>query len=598
MNPILYETTDTTNLGLGVLSDTISCKVTEQRNGSYELEMSYPISGVHFADIDLRLFILAKPNYTDDPQLFRIYRITKPLNGICTIYAQHLTYDLSGYVIPNGLSADTLTSACVLLTTYAGDFTINSTRTGEAPFRTAAPASVRSWFGGKSGSIIDVYGGEWHFDNFTCTLESNRGTNRGVTIRYGKNLTALTQEQASDNLYSAVQCYYTDNDGNVTTGSEVSTGITLDTDKTLVVDTSQDFGEDIPTAEELDEYAARYIDNHNLITPTENITLDFVQLKGLSERVDLCDTVSINYEKLGISVTAKCIETEWDCLKERYTKCVFGTARHTLADTIGNITKTQDSDLDFIRGAIAQTTSFLEQTITNVSQQITGNQGGYIVMRDADNDGHPDELLIMDSEDIATAVNVWRFNQSGLGHSSTGYNGTYDLAMTADGQIVGSFISAGSITTSQLSADLNLLISGNNSAIQLLNGQVEVLIGDVGNYNQVFHFTEDGLDITNANSRIYSHIGAETYQFRDSLNDDVEVFEIDADGTTGLRADVTGQIGIGKGTVANYKEQWALRKGAYITDGNPAIVGRAIVGQAVVGQDTDKYDMQIVWIGG
>ena len=83
MNPILYETTDTTNLGLGTLADTISCKVTEERNGSYELEMQYPISGVHFAELDLRLFILAKPNYTDDPQLFRIYRITKPLNGIC-----------------------------------------------------------------------------------------------------------------------------------------------------------------------------------------------------------------------------------------------------------------------------------------------------------------------------------------------------------------------------------------------------------------------------------------------------------------------------------------------------------------------------------
>lgn len=597
MIPILYATTDISTLGLGVLSDTISCKVSEQRNGAYELEMTYPINGVHFSDIDLRYFILAKPNYTDDPQLFRIYRITKPLNGICTIYGQHISYDLSGYIIPNGLSANTLTLACVLLTTYAGDFTVNSTRTGEALFSTDVPASVRSWFGGKAGSLVDVFGGEWHFNNFTCTLESERGANRGVTIRYGKNLTSFTQEQASDNLYSAVQSYYTDNDGNITTGNAVSTGITLDVPKTLVVDASQDFSDIIPEVTDLDAYSSRYIAQNNLVTPSENITLDFIQLKGLSERVDLCDTVTCIYEKLGVSVSAKCIETEWDCLKERYTKCVLGTAKHTLADTIGNITKTQDSDLDFIRGAISQTTSFLEQTIVDVSQQITGNQGGCIVMRDTDNDGHPDELLIMDSEDIATATNVWRANQSGLGHSSTGYNGTYDLAMTADGQIVGSFISAGSITTSQLSADLNLLINGNRSAIQLLDEQVEVLIGDVGNYNQVFHFTEDGLDITNANSRIYSHIGAETYQFRDSLNGDVEVFEIDADGTTGLRADVTGQIGIGKGTVANYKEQWALRKGAYITEGNPAVVGRAIVGQAVVGQDTDKYDMQIVWIG-
>ena len=579
MNPILYETTDTTNLGLGTLADTISCKVTEERNGSYELEMQYPISGVHFAELDLRLFILAKPNYTDDPQLFRIYRITKPLNGICTIYAQHISYDLSGYIIPNGLTANTATSACALLATYAGNFSINTTRTGEATFSTNVPASVRSWFGGKAGSLIDVYGGEWHFDNFTCTLESARGANRGVTVRYAKNMTELTQEQASDNLYTAVQSYYADNDGNVVNGNPVSTGITLDSPKILVVDASQDYSDVVPEVTDLDNYSQRYIDNNNLTAPAENITLDFVQLKGLSERVDLCDTITCIYEKLGVSVSAKCIEVEWDVLEERYTKCVLGTARHTLADTIGNITKTQDSDLDFIRGAISATTSFLEQTITNVSQAITGNSGGCIVLRDTDNDGHPDELLIMDSEDIATAVNVWRFNQSGLGHSSTGYNGTYDLAMTADGQIVGSFISAGSITTSQLSADLNLLISGNRSAIQLLDEQVQVLIGDIGNYNQVFYFTSDGLDIKNANSRIYSHIGAETYQFRDSVNDDIEVFEIDADGTTGLRADVTGQFGIGKGTVANYQEQWAIRKGAYDST-------------------NDRYDMQIVWIGG
>lgn len=577
--PILYATTDTTNLGLGTLADTISCKVTEQRNGSYELEMQYPISGVHFAEIDLRLFILAKPNYTDDPQLFRIYRITKPLNGICTIYAQHISYDLSGYIIPNGLTANTATSACALLATYAGDFSINTTRTGEATFSTNVPASVRSWFGGKAGSLIDVYGGEWHFDNFTCTLESARGANRGVTVRYAKNMTELTQEQASDNLYTAVQSFYADNDGNVVNGNPVSTGITLDSSKILVVDASQDYSDVVPEVTDLDNYSQKYIDNNNLTAPTENITLDFVQLKGLSERVDLCDTITCIYEKLGVSVSAKCIEVEWDVLEERYTKCVLGTARHTLADTIGNITKTQDSDLDFIRGAISATTSFLEQTITNVSQAITGNLGGCIVMRDTDNDGHPDELLIMDSEDISTAVNVWRFNQSGLGHSSTGYNGTYDLAMTADGQIVGSFISAGSITTSQLSADLNLLISGNRSAIQLLDEQVQVLIGDIGNYNQVFYFTSDGLDIKNANSRIYSHIGAETYQFRDSVNGDIAVFEIDADGTAGLRSDVTGQFGIGKGTVANYQEQWAIRKGAYDST-------------------NDRYDMQIVWIGG
>ena len=95
--PILFPASATTfaSQGLGVLSDAISCEVTEERNGMYELQMQYSITGIHFNEIEQRNIILAKSNYTDDPQPFRIYRITKPLNGICTIYAQHITYDLA-----------------------------------------------------------------------------------------------------------------------------------------------------------------------------------------------------------------------------------------------------------------------------------------------------------------------------------------------------------------------------------------------------------------------------------------------------------------------------------------------------------------------
>ena len=448
--PILFPTSEYNNAnaflnqGLGVLSDAISCEVTEERNGSYELTMQYPISGIHFEDIVQRYFILAKPNYTDDPQAFRIYKITKPLNGICTIYAQHITYDLSGLEIPNGLQALDVTTAAALLSNYSAPFTITSTKVTTGTFKTDVPASVRSWLGGKTGSLLDLYGGEWHWDMFTCTLSSARGINRGVTIRYGKNLTSLTQDEECSNVYTAVHPYYKSSEGETVSGDVVSTGITLDTPRVLSLDCSEHFnGDTAPTVAQLTSYAQSYIQANNLTVPTVNLTLDFVQLQGLAERVDLCDTVTIEFESLGVSATAKCIKTTWDVLKERYTSTTFGDARTSITDTIGSIATS-------VKTTTEQTRSILERAIESATALITGNSGGYVIIHDGDSDDYPDEILIMDTPDINTAVKVWRWNKNGLGYSSTGYSGTYGTAITADGAIVADFITSGMLNANIL----------------------------------------------------------------------------------------------------------------------------------------------------
>lgn len=99
MIPKLYASTATSfaTQGIGALTDTILCYVDEERNGKYEGWLKYPITGIHYADIGMRSIIVCKPNYTDDPQPFRVYEITKPINGVVTVYFQHISYDLSGY---------------------------------------------------------------------------------------------------------------------------------------------------------------------------------------------------------------------------------------------------------------------------------------------------------------------------------------------------------------------------------------------------------------------------------------------------------------------------------------------------------------------
>ena len=305
MKPILYtsvtEGAVPTNYGAGVLCDCISCTVTEERNGSYELAMEYAAEGLHAKDIEINSLIKAKPNFTDEPQLFRVYKVGKVINGRFDVFAQHISYDLSGKLITTG-SAGSCVAACALLEASAGNFTITTDKSVTANFRVTEPSSVRSWFGGKAGSLLDVYGGEWSYNNYTASLKQARGADRGVTIRYGKNLTDLKQEVNMENLATGVLPYYIDQDGNQTVGAKVLTGLTLDVPRDIAIDFSSDVNPEsgTPILTQLATLANNYINKHNLTNPTDSIELDFVQLSSLQERVDLCDTVHIYFEALGI----------------------------------------------------------------------------------------------------------------------------------------------------------------------------------------------------------------------------------------------------------------------------------------------------------
>ena len=445
MIPILYQTategTVPTNYGIGALTDVISCSVKEERNGSFELSLQYPASGIHAEEIQPLRIIKAKPNYTANPQLFRIYKVGKTINGSFTVNAQHISYDLSGKIIQSG-TAGSCVAACALLQAQAGNFTITTDKSVSGAFSVSQPSSVRSWFGGKEGSLLDVYGsGEWLFDNYAASLKVNRGADRGVTIRYGKNLTQLSQVLDMSNLVTAILPFCIVDDVK-TIGAKVNTGLTLDTPREVAIDFSSEVDPENGTAlsTQLANLANRYKNNNNLTQLTNSITLNFEQLEGLTERVDLCDTVHINFEPLGITATAKCVTTTWDVLQDRYSSCTFGDARTNIADTIASNTKQLETTVS---------RSYMAEAVDRATELITGNLGGYVVIYDSNGDGMPDEILIMDQPDISTATKVWRWNKNGLGYSSTGYSGPYGLAMTAAGEIVADFITTGTLDASQ-----------------------------------------------------------------------------------------------------------------------------------------------------
>lgn len=458
MIPILYasnETNFSTN-GLGALCDAISCRVSEERNGVYELEMVYPISGRGFPDIADRSIIKAIPSPYRAPQLFRVYRHTKPLGGSVTFYARHISYDLSGVPVrpfTSGSAAEAMTGI-VPASAIDNPFEFWTDKQTIASYDYKTPANARSILGGVEGSILDVYGGEYEFDNFTVKLYANRGRDNGVTIRYGKNLIDLEQERNISNVYTGVYPYWVDNEGLslVTCEPEiVKAEGKFGFEKILIVDFSSDFQE-APTPEQLKERAERYIRDNKIGVPSVSITTNFVALDQtveyaglrLLEKCDLCDTVTVQFEKLGVNVKAKIIKIVTDVLREKYESVEIGDAKANFTDTV---TQTE------VELQNKPSKSDLETAVSGATQLITGQKGGTIHIRRTA-DGKPYELVITDTDSITTAINVWRWNVSGLGFSSNGYNGPYTTAITQDGKISADFILAGSLNAEIIRAGI------------------------------------------------------------------------------------------------------------------------------------------------
>lgn len=463
MKPILFPSTATEfkTQGLGALSDAISCCVTEERNGKYELEMEYPVDGIHFSEIAKRCILLAIPSPYRLPQPFRIYRITKPLNGVCTIYAQHISYDLSKTPL-NPFTAANAPAAMNSLSANAAipsEFTFWTDKATAANFAVTVPSKTRGVLGGQAGSILDVYGGEYEWDGFTVKLHNQRGNDNGVVIRYGKNLTDLEQDENISNVLTGIYPYWTDTDGNLVVCDPkiINAPGTYDFRAVEPVDFSQDFDEQ-PTPAQLQKRAENYVQANNIGIPVVSISVSFVQLEqteeykdlALLEKCDLCDTVTVQFEKLGVNARAKIVKIVTDVLLERYDSVEIGDARTNIADTISD----QQQEIQK-----RPTSSAVENIASQITAAILGAKGGAVRLLDTNNDGVPDTLYIADNPDPAQAQKVWRFNYEGWGASKTGYNGPFTIAAGIEDGLYADFITAGTLNCALLNV-INLVAQG------------------------------------------------------------------------------------------------------------------------------------------
>lgn len=465
MIPILYDQSEKefTSGGLGFLAECKSCQVSEERNGIFECQFVYPITGSKYDLIQERMIILATHDNTGIPQPFDIYARSAPIDGLVTFYAHHISYRLSNAVVMP-FTAESCSDAMAqiqanLITDRDDDFTFWTDKTTTGDYAKTVPSIVRTTLGGEDGSILDVYGkGDYEFDKFAVKLYQNRGHDTNVEIRYGKNLKNIEHKIDRSNAYNAIVPFWLNEEtGTLVTLPEGYVSYDDGTAYIVAIPFSMnEYFEAQPTEAELRTQAQNLLDSSDAWVPDEGFSVDFVQLWQTEEyeqyaplqRVNLCDTVRVYYPELGVNaVREKVVKTVYNTLLDRYDEITLNELPTTLSGLTQQQIEADTSNNVTIEG--------MRASINLAIQLIRGGLGGYIAMP-ADQDGLPQMIYLLDQPDVDDAINVIRLGSDGISHSSSGIDGPFTTIISISGSIYGT-----------LTGDLIIMLSGSTLA-QLL----------------------------------------------------------------------------------------------------------------------------------
>lgn len=573
MKPILYDADRTSfpagvDNGLGVLADAMSCKVTQELNGQYELELHYPVKGIHYGEIALRAILRATVGPDGKLQPFRVYRIVPGMNGTAAIYARHIAYDLGGYVVSPFTAADA-PSAVAAIKSHAMPtgfpFALTTDKTTAAAMAVTVPSSAWGLLGGQQGSLLDVYGGEYEFDEWAVRLLTRRGTDRGVSVRYGKNLTDLTQDASCANCYTGVVPYWRGNDVTVTAAPVYAEG-DFGYTRLTPLDLSSNF-EQQPTQAQLQAAAASYIKRNRIGVPAVSWDVKLALLAQSSgyedvaflEQIYLGDTVGVYFHRLGVDAKARVNKIVWDCLLERYDSVALGSVKANIAATIAG----QQKEIDAKPSA-----ALVEKISSSLAAALLGANGGSVRLLDTNGDGEPDELYIADNPDPTKAKKVWRFNYEGWAASSTGYNGPYTMGATIAGGIQAWMITAAHLVAGTISSEQG------NFFINLDGGTIETSATGA---------TYKNSDYSQADADRSAQI---TVGMVEPTLSDYEKLDVNGDGRITVSDTVQIQQIIGGARTVNFTTRWRLRIDP--ADGNNLLKIYRVYHNNITGADTEN----------
>lgn len=508
MIPILMDNTKTLtelvndNTCVLRLTDATECTVEEEANGAYTATITLPLTEEYRNTLTDNAIIKIKANPYDSLQLFRVYKATTTMDSI-ELELRHITYDLSKTsVLPCTATSAAEAMQNIKNSMQGGDaFTLATKLDTKANFKNLIPQSARALFGGQEGSLLDIYGGYYYWDNLTVTL-GKRGSDSGVTIRYGKNLTTAEQERELASMYTAVQPYATRDD--VTTVGTYKTLIeNANPVMVLNLDTSEYFDtEEEITVAKIDLYCEKYVNSNNLTTPKVSISIEYEDLQKYGEQykeeVKLCDAVHVIFEKLGINATARVVSYKYDSLAEKYTSVEIGNVKSSLSSTISSVASKATEAVKSLVNA--------QQATVNAFSNLITNGLGLFETKETQPDGSV-KLYLHNKPKMADSSVWYTINSDGFAISRD-HGATWTAGIDADGNAVVNALSANVIKALQIYGSYiygstikspNLIFQADNSGtydIRVQQGTVQTKDG-----------TYYGIAASNALACLYTFLG-------------------------------------------------------------------------------------------
>nr|DAF17184.1 MAG TPA: tail protein [Caudoviricetes sp.] len=413
MRPILFNKNETAfdTYGLGELNVTKGT-VTRERNGNYTLYSEIPTNDPMVATLEKEMKLKADAGLRTKNQTFEISRIVKDSSNIVKIYGQHISHKLEYMGLVNGrpFSGSAFTALAIWHNATIGDLRFDVwsdiQTTGKGVFDISKMENARLALGGVEGSILDIYGGEYEFDNMTVRLHKQLGRTAPTVLEYGRNILSAESDETIESAYTSVLPYatYTPDkpEGDTSDSQPDPVTVTLPENyvdskykalyahrRIKVVDFSSEFksdskSKDIPTPDKLRKIANDYMERNEIGKPKINIKIEYADLartldyadRGWIEELELCDIVPIYYPQIGLTdETAKVTTVTYDFVNERNESVEFG-------DIGTNVRSTMQSGLAGRVDDIAKAQQGFENSLPDYLLNAQGNKVWY---------NHPDD---------------------------------------------------------------------------------------------------------------------------------------------------------------------------------------------------------------
>lgn len=435
MRPILYNANETAfeTYGLGEI-DATKAQVTRERNGNYTLYIEYPASGPLAGTFKNDMRIKSDAGLRTKNQTFFISRILKDSTGILKVYAKHISHLTETMAIRNNTNATGTAQAALAIwalnalggirfDTWSDIDLTSKTSWNIADFKTA-----RDVLGGVKGSILDVWGGEYEFDNTVIRLHKQLGRKSPTVLEYGRNILRAEDDQDIEGAYTSVYPYatYTPENQGTGEGGATSQQITVELPekyvdgpyiglynerRVLIVDFSSNFKDkEVPTIDKLRRLAKEYAINNRLGLPKINTKIEYVDLSKtldykltqILEEAELCDIVPVYYPQIGLtSEDAKLTTIVYDVLLEQNDSVEVGV--------IGDGFKS--SMTSNLSGKIDDLASNQQRLVNTLPDYLLNAQGNKVWYNRPDNSEHKIGDIWFEKNGLYDRMYVWNGSQ-------------------------------------------------------------------------------------------------------------------------------------------------------------------------------------------